>query len=427
MRTLDPRRPRDARRHARTLVCALVVLAALVPASAEAIIVTGGPVSIVDSTTPPTPAAPYPSQVNVPVGVGMVRDVNLRIDNLTHAFPSDVDALLVGPDGTSVLLLSDAGPSAAASNVDPILDDQAVGPAPDPLVSGTFLPTDLVEGFADLFPAPAPAGPYGSALAAFNETDPVGSWSLYLVDDDPEVSGSITGWRLILGERPRRALALPLTGLTAKEGQGSISVTVSRPAGGVATVGYAAVQSFANFPAISGRDFEPVSGTLSFAPGETSKTFTVPLVDDRRLEDDEEFAVELTSASGDAQLPVQPKQVVTIENDDPPPPPVLRARGLQRVLKARGVLVKASNREPVSLRATATIALPGRAGAAIRLRPARAEGAGRNPLFLRLPRRAEAKLRGAFARRPRLAARVVVTAKLLGLSSTARRKIVLRP
>ena len=51
----------------------------------------------------------------------------------------------------------------------------------------------------------------------------------------------------------------------------------------------------------------------------------------------------------------------------------------------------------------------------------------RTRLFLRLPRRTEAKLRSAFARRPRLTARVVVTAKLLGLSSTARRKIVLRP
>ena len=107
MRTLDPRRRPDAsRRQARTLVCSLLALAALLPASAEAIILTGGPVSIVDSTTPPTPAAPYPSQVNVPVGAAMVRDVNLRLDNLSHDFPSDVDVLLVGPDGTSVVLFS---------------------------------------------------------------------------------------------------------------------------------------------------------------------------------------------------------------------------------------------------------------------------------------------------------------------------------
>src|SRR4029077_17280953 len=71
--------------------------------------------------------------------------------------------------------------------------------------SGSFKPTNYTTG--DIFPAPAPAGPYlspGTAgtdtLAAFNGVDPNGTWSLYIVDDANIDSGTITGgWSLSIG------------------------------------------------------------------------------------------------------------------------------------------------------------------------------------------------------------------------------------
>ena len=419
----------------------------LAPASAQSQTFSGGPVTIVDSSTPPTAAAPYPSQLTVPASVtvpspdgttreqaiGIMYAARLRISDLTHDFPSDVDALLVGPDGRSVLLLSDAGPSGGATNVDLVFDTHAAGPVPDPLTPGIFLPTDLVEGLADQFPPPAPSGPYGSALSAFTDTDPVGTWSLYLVDDDPDASGSISGWSLRVSDRARHQVSLSSAGLVAKEGQGSIAVTVNRLYGGVTgSVGYTAAQSTVDpNPASAGADFEAVSGKLDFAPGEASKTFTVPLVDDRFLERDEHFEVLLTSATGDAVFAGQPKATLTIRNDDAPPPPVLRARRLQRLLKTGGVRLSAAGLPAsVRLRATGTVALPAGAASTVRLRADRAEtrpGARRTQLFLRLPRRATQKVRKAFTRRPRLTARVVVTARFEGLSSSSTRKISLRP
>jgi hypothetical protein len=64
-------------------------------------------------------------------------------------------------------------------------------------VSGTYRPTNIEPGEIgelDSFAAPAPGGPYGSALSVFNGTAPNGLWSLYVVDDGPGDQGSIAGW-----------------------------------------------------------------------------------------------------------------------------------------------------------------------------------------------------------------------------------------
>jgi Calx-beta domain len=228
-------------------------------------------------------------------------------------------------------------------------------------------------------------------------------------------------------------VSLSATALTAKEDQGSITVTVNRLYGGAfGSVGFTAAQSnLETNPATAGADFDPVSGTLDFAPGEASQTFQVPVVDDRIFERDERFEVQLTSTMGDAQFAGQPRATVTIRNDDAPPPPVVRARRLQRVLKTRGLrLAIAGLPASVQLRSTGTIALPRGAAATVRLRSNRAQtkpGVRRTPLFLRLPRRAARTIRQAFTQRPRLMARVIVTARFQGLSSSSKRRISVRP
>ena len=51
----------------------------------------------------------------------------------------------------------------------------------------------------------------------------------------------------------------------------------------------------ANDPATEGKDYEAASGTLTFAPGDTSKTFTVTLNDDDVKEKDEAFTIQLSN------------------------------------------------------------------------------------------------------------------------------------
>jgi subtilisin-like proprotein convertase family protein len=66
--------------------------------------------------------------------------------------------------------------------------------------------------------------------------------------------------------------------------------------------------------AVAGRDYNPVSGTLSFLPGETRKTIGVPIIGDRLEEQDEDFRVvldKLVNTTLDKSVGVG-----TIVNDD---------------------------------------------------------------------------------------------------------------
>jgi subtilisin-like proprotein convertase family protein len=142
------------------------------------------------------PAAPYPSD-NVVSGIGTnVTDVNIRLEGLSHTYPDDIDMLLVGPQGQNLIFMSDAGLNTDVVNVELTFDDSAAGSLPDstPITSGTYLPTNY--GTGDTFPGPAPAPSAATQLATFNNTDPNGTWSLYINDDVGGDSGSMTGWCL---------------------------------------------------------------------------------------------------------------------------------------------------------------------------------------------------------------------------------------
>ncbi len=64
-------------------------------------------------------------------------------------------------------------------------------------------------------------------------------------------------------------------------------------------------------------DFEHTSGTLVFLPGETSKTFHLPIVDDAEVETDETVTLALANATGGAVIGAVSATVVTIHDNDP--------------------------------------------------------------------------------------------------------------
>lgn len=152
------------------------------------------------------PATTYPVPITV---LGLQRGitkVTVTISNLSHTFPDDLDILLVSPAGQKVMLMSDAGGSTDIANVRLTFDDSAGSNLPDStaIVTGTFRPTDYVAG--ETMPAPAPAGPYSSTLAAFNGTNPNGTWQLYVADDTNPDSGSLSGWGLQITTDPDQGL-----------------------------------------------------------------------------------------------------------------------------------------------------------------------------------------------------------------------------
>ena len=115
---------------------------------------------------------------------GHGQKVTASLTGFGHAFTDDVDVLLVGPGGKKMLLLSDAGGGGNVTGLNLTFDDAAASALPDgsSLTSGTWKPS-VYEAGTDGFAPPRPGEPYGTALSAFNGTDPNGTWSLFVRDD----------------------------------------------------------------------------------------------------------------------------------------------------------------------------------------------------------------------------------------------------
>uniref|UniRef100_UPI001BFC8773 MBG domain-containing protein n=1 Tax=Echinicola shivajiensis TaxID=1035916 RepID=UPI001BFC8773 len=91
----------------------------------------------------------------------------------------------------------------------------------------------------------------------------------------------------------------------------TVSLDAPAPAGG-ATVDYATSDG----TAIAGSDYTAISGTLSFAAGETSKTIDVPVSGDTEVEGSEIFTLTLSNPSGTGVLLGDAAGTGLIFNDD---------------------------------------------------------------------------------------------------------------
>ena len=99
---------------------------------------------------------------------------------------------------------------------------------------------------------------------------------------------------------PATASALPSVSVAdarATEGTGAtlaFAVTLSRPATGLVTLDYQTGDGTAR----AGADYTATSGTLSFAPGETSRTVQVPVLADAHDEGEETMTLSLSNPTG---------------------------------------------------------------------------------------------------------------------------------
>src|SRR6185503_12915623 len=136
------------------------------------------------------PADYYPSVTTVSGIDRPVGRVRFGLEGNVES-PEDLDLLLVGPDGTTaVVVMSDVGGSTPASPLLLDIEDSASEPIPftTPAFDGRYLPTNHGDGLPDVFPAPAPA-PSATSLSVFTQIDPNGPWSLYAMDDKPVHTG----------------------------------------------------------------------------------------------------------------------------------------------------------------------------------------------------------------------------------------------
>lgn len=111
-------------------------------------------------------------------------------------------------------------------------------------------------------------------------------------------------------------LEFAATTVNTDEDAGTATITVTRTNGvqGSVSVAY---QTVAGGLGTAGVDYTPVSGTLVFGPGETTKTFTVPVLPDPFDNRDETVALTLNTPGGGAVLGTPAAATLVIKDLDP--------------------------------------------------------------------------------------------------------------
>ena len=204
------------------------------------------------------PAGSYPSTITVAGLSGPITKVTVSFA-LTSTWPDDVDILLVGPTGVKVLLMSDAGNSGNITSRQLVFDQAAATTVPDtgtdanPLPAGTYRPTNLI-GLSTVEPSGQDNFPQAGGLQAFpaqptlddfNGTDPNGTWSLYVVDDQAIDTSSLpSGWSIDITAGAPVATAVISGRVTNAAGAGIRKAHVTVTGGGLAAPRLAITNGF---------------------------------------------------------------------------------------------------------------------------------------------------------------------------------------
>jgi subtilisin-like proprotein convertase family protein len=136
------------------------------------------------------------SQLAVAGQTGLVTDLDVTLNGFGSTYPGDLDIMLQGPNGRSVMLMSDSCGGTDVANLSIRFDDEASTrvPSSDACTSGSFWPSDGADLDDPTFPVPT-----SLSLSAFDQASPNGTWTLFVADDDdPDTSVIAGGFTLSL-------------------------------------------------------------------------------------------------------------------------------------------------------------------------------------------------------------------------------------
>jgi phosphopantetheinyl transferase (holo-ACP synthase) len=121
---------------------------------------------------------------------------------------------------------------------------------------------------------------------------------------------------------PTVAFSAPVYSVAEGDGSAAVIVSLSHPSSQTISVAYASGEAPPGPPeggaATAGDDYTPSSGILTFAPGQTSRSFQVPITDDALDEPDEALGLTLSDPVG-ATLGTPSVAILTITDNDAPP------------------------------------------------------------------------------------------------------------
>jgi hypothetical protein len=117
---------------------------------------------------------------------------------------------------------------------------------------------------------------------------------------------------------PASTLSIDNVTLTSEGSNAVLTVTLAPAGNATVTVDFATHSGTGPGNARPG-DYGPVTGSLTFLPGQTSKEITVTTADDQGPEPDEVFFVNLSNPVNATIDPARWQGVVTIPTNDQPP------------------------------------------------------------------------------------------------------------
>jgi Calx-beta domain/PKD domain len=127
---------------------------------------------------------------------------------------------------------------------------------------------------------------------------------------DPTAAHDLVATGTIVDDDQATLSAQNLTQAEANTGTTSVQVTLKMtPSASAVTITYTTVAGTAT----AGTDFVALSGSVTFSPGQTSKTVTVKIVNDRVREPVEQFGLKFTGSAGVAGTPTA---TITIRDND---------------------------------------------------------------------------------------------------------------
>ena len=271
-----------------------------------------GPIADAAGGSPNIPAITYFNLgVNLnSTAIASIGDLDVLV-NITHPALNELKLELIAPDTTIIRLVSNRTDAAGGTHVggvtganltDTVFDEQAAlsitaGTAP---FTGHFRPEEPLSTFTGMTAAQAS-----------------GVWTLRITDFRNGNVGALNNWALTFANS-----TLSINNATVTEGDSGstnavFTVTLSQPSNATVTVDYFTSNGTATEPS----DYTAVNGTLTFAPGQTTRTISVPVNGDTIPEANETFFVNLMNATNASGCGAGPGTGTINDNDVTPPPP----------------------------------------------------------------------------------------------------------